>query len=194
MELAPLVCGGCGTRLHPDCSSQLRACPTLGCTESPTTARSEPIRLSRVIRVSIGALLLVAAIASLGRAPRPYLRFVAELDALVLGVPGLLLLTPALRMPIARRVLRGATILTGAVTVILFLPVPYWLVPFSGIDWIDVNWFSYRMKYWSLGDGEWVSTFESTHTIFAVVLGLYLVSLLPRREDAPVHPAVEKAT
>jgi hypothetical protein len=175
---APVVCRGCGTRLHPECVGSLGQCPTLGC------ARVLDLGEDRArfpwVRAVIGSLLLGAAVARVvfthhhcGDPGCMRSEVAASIHATMLGLPGTLLVLPVLRGRFTDNSARLGIAVIGALTFFLGLPlVCTALDPFQRIERFHVGWFSYSMSGWSLGDPDFDTSYPSTHLLLLLVVGL----------------------
>lgn len=181
VDTVPVVCHGCGTRLHSECVENLSCCPTLGCKR--ILSRHEGAPPFPWIRSTFGLLLLVNVAVRLLTthhhcADPGCMRaeIAASSYAMVLGLPGLWLAAPGMR-----RVLKGHILVflyVGVAGLTLLSAAPVMLVSggMNHMKTLSLEWFSYTLTWDSLGDGNLSLCFPSPYVLLIVLLVAHLSS------------------
>lgn len=141
------------------------------------------------VRTVVGALLLGGAVTILYRAIMSVGAEERLLAESVFGVPGLILLMPALRRIVGARLVIHAVM--ALVTVFLALPpIVVLYSPFENtLAMEQVGWFSYSMSWVAGCEGMVEHTYLSTHTLMLAVAVVHVGArlLFPRGNE----PAAE---
>ncbi len=147
-----------------------------------------------MVRTVAGALLIATAVAFLHRSMMRVDAAQGLVAGTVFGVPGLLLVVPALR-----RLLGGSLVIHAVMALVtIFLALPALIIlysPFENTLTIErVGWFSYSMTWVAGGEGMVEHTYLSTHTLLLTVAAVHICARLLSRSHtagtaAPEHAA-----